>query len=122
RTVTQLRKGVEALCAANKIEIIEGQATFTAENKIGVENGHQFDVYEFNHAIIATGRATIKPDFLPKQSDRVLFSDVIYNLDEMPQDLIVYGSNYISLEVAFSYHNLGANVRMIFVETDNFSF
>ncbi|MBP2259107.1 dihydrolipoyl dehydrogenase [Virgibacillus alimentarius] len=122
RTVAQLRKGVEALCAANKIEIIEGQATFTAENKIGVENGHQFDVYEFNHAIIATGSATIKPDFLPKQSDRVLFSDVIYNLDEMPQDLIVYGSNYISLEVAFSYHNLGANVTMILDETDDFSF
>src|SRR5699024_7528516 len=46
--ISQLQTGVETLCAANKIEVIYGEANFTAENRIGVERGHQFDTYEFN--------------------------------------------------------------------------
>jgi|SRR5690625_185492 len=120
--VVQLRNGVEALCAANKIEIIQGDANFTAENRIGVENGHQFDIYEFNHAIIATGRRPVLPDFLPKDSECILLSEEIYNLTEMPKELIVYGSDYISLEIAFSYRKLGASVTMILDGKEDFSF
>ena len=45
----------------NKIEIIQGKATFIAVDKIGVENGHQFDIYEFDQVIIATGSSPILP-------------------------------------------------------------
>lgn len=122
QTVTQLRSGVEALCAANKIEIIQGEANFTAENRIGVANGHQFDIYEFNHVIIATGSTPVLPDFIPRDSDRILLSEKIYNLTEMPKELIVYGSDYISLEIAFSYRNLGASVTMILDGEEEFAF
>lgn len=113
QTIRQLRKGVASLCAENKIEILEGEANFTAENRIGVEQGHQFDVYEFNHAIIATGSTMVQPAFLSEQSDRVLMADSVYKLNGMPKALIIYGSDYIALEVACSFSNLGAEVTMI---------
>ncbi|MHA6252230.1 dihydrolipoyl dehydrogenase [Oceanobacillus sp. CAU 1775] len=119
KTITQLRKGIEALCAANKIEIIYGEANFTAENRIGVEVGHQFDIYEFNHAIIATGSKAIYPEFLPDDRKYIYLNDEIYNLSTIPKELIVYGSDYISLEVAFSYRNLGADVTILLDEGKN---
>src|SRR5690625_5110183 len=122
KTVTQLRKGVEKLCAANKIEIIHGEANFTADNRIGVVKGHQFDTYEFNHAIIAGGSTPIKTDFLSVNNERILTAEEIYNLKEMPEQLIVYGSDYIALEIAFSYRNLGAVVSLILDGIEDFSF
>ncbi|MFA1820387.1 dihydrolipoyl dehydrogenase [Virgibacillus oceani] len=122
KTVNRLRKGVETLCAANKIEIIHGKANFTAENRVGVESGHQFDTYEFNHAIIAAGSSPIKTDFLTDNSGRILSSEEIYNLKEMPKELLVYGSDYIALEIAFSYRSLGSDVSLILDGKDDFSF
>ena len=58
--VAQLRKGIEALCRANKIEVLQGEATFLSDDRIGIENGHQFDVVRFNKALIATGASEEK--------------------------------------------------------------
>lgn len=122
QTVSQLRKGVETLCAANKIEIIYGEANFTAENRIGVESGHRFDTYEFNHAIIAAGSTSVEPDWVSGTSGRFLSAGDIYNLKELPEKLIVYGSDYIALETAFSYRSLGADVSLILDGKEDFPF
>ena len=119
KVITQLRKGVETLCTANKIEIIQGEANFTAENRIGVEVGHQFDIYEFNHAIIATGSTPITPEFLSDDRKHIFLADEIYNLSDIPKELIVYGSDYVSLEIAFSYRNLGADVTILLDDEKN---
>ena len=47
KVIDQLRSGVESLCKENKIEMIRGKATFLGVDRIGVENGHQFDIFEF---------------------------------------------------------------------------
>lgn len=123
KTVKQLRGGVESLCKANKIEVIEGEANFTAENKIGVVNGHQFDVYEFEYAIIATGSMSIVPDEITAtRHERILLPETVYQLSEKPDSLIVYGGDYISLEVAFSFKKLGSDVTIVLDEQEDFPF
>lgn len=122
KTVKQLRGGVESLCKANKIEIIEGEANFTGENKIGVAKGHQFDIYEFEHAIIATGSSSIVPDGINASHRRVLLPETVYQLDEQPESLVVYGSDYVSLEVAFSFKKLGSDVIIVLDEQEDFPF
>ena len=67
KVINQLRSGVESLCNENKIEIIRGKATFLAVNKIGVENGHQFDIFEFQQVIIATGSSPIMPSAMKEK-------------------------------------------------------
>ncbi|MFC4557898.1 dihydrolipoyl dehydrogenase family protein [Virgibacillus kekensis] len=120
--VEQLRKGVEALCSANQIEIIRGTANFTSNNRIGVEIGHRFEQYEFKHAIIATGGSYRLPENLRQHEDRLKLPDTIYNISEMPEEIIVYGSDYIALEAAFSFHHLGATVTMVLDEEGGFAF
>ena len=45
--IAGLKAGVESLCKENQIEVISGKATFLGVDRIGVESGHQFDIFEF---------------------------------------------------------------------------
>ena len=116
KKILQLRKGVEALCKANKIEIVKGTASFLSESRIGVENGHEFSLYNFKDAVIATGGDFYYPEGIALDSTRILSEREIFQLGEIPKDLIVYGADYISLEIASAFSVLGSKVTMIMDE------
>ncbi|ASK62628.1 dihydrolipoyl dehydrogenase [Virgibacillus phasianinus] len=122
KTVKQLRSGVESLCKANKIELITGEANFTGENKIGVANGHQFDIYEFEYALIATGSSTIVPDGVQPADECILHPETIYQMTAIPESLLIYGSDYIALEAAFSFKKLGSDVAIVLNDRSDFPF
>ncbi|PYZ97875.1 dihydrolipoyl dehydrogenase [Alteribacter lacisalsi] len=109
--VSGLKKGVESLCAAHKIEVVNGEASFLSEDRIGVEHGHQFDTYRFKQAVIAVGS---NPD-LPvwAKSDHILDASGVFALEEVPEHLIVCGNDYIALEAAFGFRALGSVVTII---------
>ncbi|MBE1555190.1 dihydrolipoyl dehydrogenase family protein [Sporosarcina limicola] len=113
QVIDGLRTGVEALCKQNKIEVIRGKASFLGVDRIGVENGHQFDIFEFKQAIIATGSYSVMPSYVTEKGKRILLSDEIFELEEIPQHLIVKGQDTIALEVASSFAALGAKVSIL---------
>ncbi|MFC0522727.1 dihydrolipoyl dehydrogenase family protein [Pontibacillus salicampi] len=116
KVVEQLRKGVESLCKANKIEIIEGHASFLSEDRIGVDHGHQFDVYHFNHAIIATG-SSLKENSIINVDHDVVFNDIsIYKVTSLPKHLIVHGNTPYAMEVAMTYRTFGCHVSIVLSE------
>jgi dihydrolipoamide dehydrogenase len=120
QVVKQLRDGVEALCKANKVEIIKGSAFFLSEDKIGVENEDSYEVYRCNEAIIATGGKPVKLDGVPK-SERILDSWSIADLTEVPPHLVVIGEDYIALEMAMAFQAFGSDVTFI-LTGDDFAF
>jgi dihydrolipoamide dehydrogenase len=113
--VSQLRQGVEALCKANKVEVVTGNGYFLSEDKIGVESGHQFDVYKFKNAIIATG--CDREDQGEKHS-HVFNQYSIYTLEETPDSLVVFGADYIAIEVAMTYQAFGTKVTLCLPDED----
>lgn len=84
-----------------------------SEDKIGIENGDQFDVYRFQHAIIASGGRPEKPHWTKELSGLVFDQHSISELSEIPDKLVIYGSDYISLEIGMAYQALGSNVTLI---------
>lgn len=108
RTIRQLRTGVEALCQANAIEILHGTASFLADDRIGVELGHQFDTYRFTDVVIATGSHSIEQD-----SPSILNAEQLYQLTELPERLVIIGQDYIAVEAAMSFQALGTSVTLI---------
>jgi len=122
KVIDGLRAGVESLCRENKIEIIRGKATFISIDRIGVENGHQFDIFEFKQAIIATGSSHVLPSILKETGKRILLSDEIFELEEVPDHLIVLGHDTITLEVASSYAAFGAKVSILLSENTSLPF
>jgi dihydrolipoamide dehydrogenase len=116
KKITQLRKGVETLCKANGVEIVKGTASFLSETRIGVENGHDFTLYNFKHAIIAAGGEFHYPAGVGFDSERILKEREIFAMEVLPDELAVYGTDYVSLETASSFAVLGTKVTLILPE------
>lgn len=117
KTVQQLQKGVEGLCKAYGIEVLYGEAIFTAANRIGVENGHKFDLYEFENAVIATG-STAKAQAVFANHKAIVVGGALYKLDHLPQSIIIYGDDIYALEAAFTYANLGVAITILTTSTE----
>lgn len=119
KIINQLRMGVESLCKANRIEVMYGSASFISENKVGIENGHHYEVVNFEHAIIATGVKAREN----KLGDKFqLNSRQLFNVPELPEQLLLVGSDYIVLEAAFAYSLLGTQVSIILEKNREFEF
>ncbi|WP_254832290.1 dihydrolipoyl dehydrogenase [Haloglomus salinum] len=113
--VDQLTGGVEKLCKANGVNLVEGRAEFASENKVRVAHqgeGQGSESVEFEHAIIATGsRPTAVPfDF---DGEHVISSTGALALDEVPDRLLVVGAGYIGMELSTTFAKLGADVTVV---------
>ncbi|MBM7840084.1 dihydrolipoamide dehydrogenase [Alkalihalobacillus xiaoxiensis] len=110
KVIIQLRQGIEQLCKAHKIEVVKGEATFLSDDRIGVSSGHQFDVFRFQHAIIATGH---RPAPLFLEHERLLSPHTLYQQNEKIDTLTIVGTDLYALEAAFSYQHLGTQVTLL---------
>ncbi len=122
QTVSSLQKGVEALCKANKIEVINGKASFMTGNRIGVESGDTFEMYKYEKAIVATGASSYMPEEIDTRFTHVINAQDIYGIKEVPEHLVIYGSSYIALEAATSFNAMGSKVTMVIDEGNDFGF
>ncbi|MED1864746.1 dihydrolipoyl dehydrogenase [Fictibacillus nanhaiensis] len=109
--VTGLQKGVEGLIKANKIEHLTGTASFMSSERIGIDSGHHFEMYEFEHALIATGSSPLLPE-LATLSNRLMTPHTLWELSELPGSLFIYGDDYFALEAAMAYKQLGSDVTL----------
>ncbi|MBH0172105.1 dihydrolipoyl dehydrogenase [Fictibacillus sp. 23RED33] len=116
--VTGLQKGVEALIKANKIEHLTGTASFMSSERIGIDYGHHFEMYEFEHALIATGSSPLLPE-QATLSNRLVTPHTLWELRELPESLFIYGDDYFALEAAMAYKQLGSDVT-IAIPSDGF--
>lgn len=114
--VDQLTSGVEKLCKANQVNLLEGTATFVSENTVRVSHsgeGQGSETLEFEHAIVATGSRPIEiPDF-SFDAEQVLNSRQALALDSVPDSLVVVGAGYIGMELASVFAKLGTDVTVI---------
>ncbi|MGD6875919.1 dihydrolipoyl dehydrogenase [Bacillus infantis] len=123
RKTAQLKKGVEELCKSNEIELVKGNAFFLSADRIGIENGEAYQVFRFKHCLIATGSTPKWPSEVSPRSEKLLDCWSVFSLKKLPDELIIYGSGYIALEMAMSFQAFGARTTiMLDQEKDDFGF
>lgn len=113
--VEQLTNGVEQLCEANGVRLIDGTAQFTSntEARILSADSTEDSRIAFENAIIATGsRPTRLPGF-EFGDEPILSSRDVLALEAVPEDMIVIGAGYIGLELATVLAKSGASITVI---------
>lgn len=90
--VKRLTKGVEFLLKKNNVEIIIGEAELISENTISVNNR----TLEAKNIVLATG--TYFDDL--SESDKAVNIKDFFSLKEIPQNIIIYGFDAPSVEIA----------------------
>ncbi|MXV62557.1 dihydrolipoyl dehydrogenase [Natronorubrum sp. JWXQ-INN-674] len=114
--VDQLTSGVEKLCKANQVNLLEGTATFADENTVRVSHsgeGQGSETLEFENAIIATGSRPIEIPNFEYGDEPVLNSRQALALDTVPDSMVVVGGGYIGMELASVYAKMGTEVTVI---------
>jgi len=68
---------------------------------------------KFNAAVIATGSSPYIPQELKVLGDCLLTNDNLFELEELPQSIIVIGLGVIALELGQALHRLGVDVTFV---------
>ena len=119
QVVGTLITGIESLLKHPMITRVQGQATFTGEHQVHVENACNADGesietdYEADNIIVATGSVT---KFLPipgKDLPKVLTSTEMLSLTEIPKRLCVIGGGVIGMEFASIFNAFGSEVTVL---------
>ncbi len=98
----------------NDVELISGMAKFTDAHTVEVQRGHSVDTLYAENVVVATGTSPARPDNVPFDSQRVIDSDGLLHLMELPRSMIIVGGGVIGTEYACMMAALG--VRVILTE------
>ncbi|HEX6142504.1 MAG TPA: dihydrolipoyl dehydrogenase, partial [Geminicoccaceae bacterium] len=101
---------VEAVEAFPEDRRVRGFARFIAPHRLAV--GEAGDEIEAHRVVIATGSEPMIPGDLEGAGSRLLTSDDLFEIDDLPQSVAVFGAGVVGLELAQALHRLGVRVRL----------
>jgi dihydrolipoyl dehydrogenase len=109
KVVGTLTSGVSGLFKKNKIELIEGRASLSPEGQVGVDGGAPIAARTI---IVATGSV---PWPVPgtQFGGRVIGTEDVYALPELPARLGVVGAGASGAEIASAFARLGSEVLLL---------
>jgi len=110
-TVSKLASGIELLFKENEVELIQGEARLKSANQVEV-NGK---ILETKNIVLATGS---KPKSFQGHSfdNRILSTDSIFDLDNLPKSILIVGGGYSGCEFASILNVLGCKVWVVEME------
>ncbi len=112
--VDQQVRDREGFYERNDITVIEGHACFIDENTLKVTNSEGLTrLYHANNFVIATGSHPYHPDDIYFDDRRIVDSDTILMMDDLPATLTVYGAGVIGCEYASAFKDLGVKVNLV---------
>lgn len=115
QVVKQLVKGVQGLMKANRIELLEGTATFIDDHTLEVVRSDEKKIRLMpEQIIIATGSVPSVPpikglDTLPDWLD----SSEALSLNKLPASMIIIGGGVIGIEFASIFSHFGVQVTIV---------
>lgn len=109
RIVTKNGKGVEFLMKKNKIAVLKGFGKLLGGGKVDVGG----EVHEGRRIILATGSVPRELPGLEADGKRVLNSDHLLDMTELPGHLVILGAGAIGVEFASVFARLGSKVTLV---------
>lgn len=114
KVVTKNAKGVEYLMKKNKVTVFNGYGKLALPGKVEVAtDGGKKETIKTKNIIIATGSVVRPIPGFDTDGERVLNSDHILELKEVPKSLIVMGAGAVGVEFASIYSRFGAETTIV---------
>jgi len=107
RFVGFVLEGMDEIPAEDKLR---GHARFVSDSVLHV-GGHT--EVRAGAVVIATGSSPVVPDDLQALGDRVVVNDDVFEWDDLPRRVAVFGPGVIGLELGQALARLGVDVRVL---------
>jgi dihydrolipoamide dehydrogenase len=108
--------GIDFLMKKNKVTVFKGVGKIAGKGKVDFSpgDGSAKQTLETKNIIIATGSVvTTLPSITLDASKRILSSDTILELPQIPKSLIVLGAGAVGTEFASIFNHAGSEVTLI---------
>jgi dihydrolipoamide dehydrogenase len=107
-------EGIETLLARHHVQYVKGFARIAGPNRLRVNRpeDHREDI-EWDRLILATGSRPMQIPLFPFDDRRILSTNQIFNLSEIPESIAIVGGGVIGCEFAFILASLGARVTVV---------
>ncbi|NUT46111.1 MAG: Si-specific NAD(P)(+) transhydrogenase [Saccharothrix sp.] len=106
---------VRAQLHRNHVDLLTGTARFVDPHTVAVQGAGRGDHHQVTaeRVVIATGTRPARPDQVDFDEVRVLDSDEVLALEEIPSSLVVVGAGVIGIEYASMFAALGTRVTVV---------
>ncbi|PHR58067.1 MAG: pyruvate dehydrogenase [Arcobacter sp.] len=91
------------------IDLIEGEGIIKEAHKVSVND----KMYEAKHIVIGTGSSPFIPKGIVYDAKKIITSDEVLNLQELPKEICIYGVGAIGLEMASFFASNGVKVSLL---------
>ena len=108
--VKRLTMGVEALLKSNGVDVFRGVAKIN-KNKDVVVDGNR--IIKADKIILAGGSKVSRINIPGIDNPRILSSDELLSLKEVPETLTVIGGGVIGVEMTLAMHAIGSKVTIV---------
>jgi dihydrolipoamide dehydrogenase len=113
RIVKKMTGGVDHLLQKSGVEVISGEARITGPDTVTVENRNLTAL----KIIIATGSYPRNAD-IPVDPSIIVSIDRLFDLEYIPQKMVIYGKGAVSIELAQFFNMAGSEVSMVMPDDD----
>jgi dihydrolipoamide dehydrogenase len=119
--VSKNARGVEFLFKKNKVERIRGRGRLAGPNAVevtpygedGEPTGEEAKTLSAKNVLIATGSVPREIPPAPSDGDKIITSDHILELREVPESLIVLGAGAVGTEFASIFRSFGSEITLV---------
>ena len=110
-TVSKLASGIGFLFKEHEIELIEGEASIKSQDQVIVNDR----TLETKNIVLATGS---KPKSFPVNNlaEKIVSTDSIFELEDLPESILVVGGGYSGCEFASILNALGCKIWLVEME------
>ncbi|HYP52197.1 MAG TPA: dihydrolipoyl dehydrogenase [Pyrinomonadaceae bacterium] len=114
KVVTKNSKGIEFLMKKNSITVFKGKGKLSPPGKVEVTGDDgQTQVIQTRNVIIATGSVVRPIPGFETDGERVVNSDHILELKDVPKSLVVMGAGAVGVEFASVYSRFGTETTIV---------
>ncbi len=113
KVIAKLRGDLDKSFSMLGVKRIQGKAVFESKNSFAVTTAEGKSSLKFDKAVIAAGSS---PVFFPPTDqfpDQTLDSDKIFEIERVPQSIVIVGGGAVGCEFACLFNALGSKVSII---------
>lgn len=114
KVVSGLVKGIEYLFNANNVTMIKGMGKLVDKNTVAVtKDDGSTETIAADKIILATGSVPIVPAMFQFDGKKVISSDEVLELQELPESMIIVGGGVIGCEIGQFLSRMGTQITIV---------
>lgn len=113
QVVETLTGGVAGLLKRNKVDLIEGTARITGKGEVTVSSDDGENKLQAKNIMVATGSRPMQIPGFECDEERVLSSNGVLAMTELPKSMVILGAGAIGCEFAYVMNCFGVKVTLV---------